>query len=155
MAPIYFSSRGNVSPETVSVTLDQDKTGQSMNPCNVAIQSSEDLSLFSHTKNLSYITVVNCYALTENQGITVMQPSQHDFRRPSRDEEAPHYQIDFRGLSAYRNMTDEIRIAIRVMINRSHNAVFDHHSQIWGPLSAVDVACADKEFSFYRMVWRM
>jgi hypothetical protein len=29
MTPIYFSSLGNVSPKTISVNLDQDKTGQS------------------------------------------------------------------------------------------------------------------------------
>jgi hypothetical protein len=132
MAPIYFSSRGNVSPETVSVNLDQDKTGQSVNPLNVPIQSAEDLSIFSHAKKLPYIAVVHCYALIENQGITVTKPSPHNLGRQKSDKEAPRYQIDFRGLSAYGNITDADKTAIRMMINRSKNAMFDNHSRKYG-----------------------
>ena len=54
MAPIYFSTLGNMSPKTISVNLDQDKTGQSVNPANVAIQSAEDLSIFLHGNKLPY-----------------------------------------------------------------------------------------------------
>ena len=78
MTPIYFSSLGNVSPKTISVNLDQDKTSKSANPLDVAIQSAEDLSIFSHGNKLPYFTAVHCYALTENEGITVTQPSSHN-----------------------------------------------------------------------------
>jgi hypothetical protein len=132
MTPIYFSRLGNVSPKTISVNLDQDKTSQSVNPLNVAIQSAEDLSIFSHGNKLPYITAVHCYALTVNQGITVTQPSSHDFRIQKKDEEAPRYQIDFRGLSAYRNITDSVRTAIQAMIDYSENAVFKNHSRDYG-----------------------
>ena len=135
MAPIYFSSLGNVSPKTISVNLDQDKTSQSMNPTNVPIQSAESLSIFSHGNKLPYITAVHCYALTENQGITVTMPSSHDLRNQINDEEAPRYQIDCRGLSAYGNITDAVRIAIRMMIDRSKNAVFKDHSRDYGVAS--------------------
>ncbi|KAF8512928.1 hypothetical protein BU17DRAFT_95797 [Hysterangium stoloniferum] len=132
MAPVYFSSRGNVSPETVSVNLDQDKTGQSVNPCGVGIQSAEDLFIFSHAEKLPYIAAVHCYALTENQGITVTRPTQYNFRLPMYDMEAPRYQIDFRGLSAYRNITNEVSAAIQAMINRSKDALFINHSRDYG-----------------------
>jgi hypothetical protein len=77
MAPIYFSSLGNVSPKTISVNLDQDKTGQSVIPSNVAIQSAEDLSIFSPGNKLPYIAAVHCYALTENEGIIVTKRSPY------------------------------------------------------------------------------
>jgi hypothetical protein len=112
MTPIYFSSLGNVSPKTISVNLDQDKTGQSVNPVNVATQSAEDLSIFSHGNKLPYIAAVHCYALTANQGITVTEPNSHDLRNQMEDEEAPRYQIDFRGLSAYGNITNPVRTSI-------------------------------------------
>ena len=77
MAPIYFSKLGNVSPKTISVNLDQDKTSQTVDPTNAAIQSVESLSIFSNGKKLPYIATVHCYALTENEGITVTMPSSH------------------------------------------------------------------------------
>ena len=132
MAPIYFSRRGNVSPKTISVNLDQDKTGQSVNPRNVAIQSAKDLSIFSHGNKLPYIAAVHCYALTENEGIIVTKPSPYTLRNKGVDEEAPRYQIDFRGLSAYRNITDTVRLLIQGMIDHSKNAVFKKHSQGYG-----------------------
>jgi hypothetical protein len=67
-----------------------------------------------------------------NQGITVTQPSSHDLRIQKKDEEAPRYQIDFRGLSAYGNITDAVRITIRMMINQSKNAVFNDHTRDYG-----------------------
>jgi len=132
MAPIYFSSKGNVSPRTISVNLDQDKTGQSVNPTNVAIQSAESLSIFSHGNELPYIAAVHCYALTDNQGISVAMRNSHDLRNKISDEEAPRYEINFRGLSAYGNITDAVRTAIRRMINRSKNAMFENHSRKYG-----------------------
>jgi hypothetical protein len=132
MTPIYFSTRGNVSPTTISVNLDQDKTGQSVNPAHVAIQSAEDLRIFSHGSKLPYIAAVHLYALTEDEGISVTEPISHDLRNKEHDEEAPRYQIDFRGLSAYGNITDEIRAAIRTMIDRSKNAVFENHPREYG-----------------------
>jgi hypothetical protein len=103
-----------------------------VNLLNVAIQSAEDLSIFSHGNKLPYIAAVHCYALTENQGITVTEPSSHDLQTQEKDEEAPRYQIDFRGLSAYRNITDPVRIAIRAIIDHSKNAVFDDHCRDYG-----------------------
>jgi hypothetical protein len=132
MAPIYFSRKGKVSPKTISVNLDQDKTGQAMNPINVAIQSAESLSIFSHGNKLPYIAAVHCYALTENQGIAVTMPSSHELRNQKEDNEAPRYQINFRGLSAYGNITDAVRNEIRTMINQSKNAVFNFHSRDYG-----------------------
>jgi hypothetical protein len=132
MTPIYFSSLGNVSLKTISVNLDQDKTGQSVNPVNVAIQSAEDLSIFSSGNKLPYIAAVHCYALTTNQGIAVTEPNPHDLRNQMQDEEAPRYQIDFRGLSAYRNITDPVRTSIRAMINHSKNALFTNHPRPYG-----------------------
>lgn len=133
MTPIYFSGRGKVSPSTISVNLDQDKTGQSVNPANVAIQSAEGLQIFSDGNKLPYIAAIHCYALTENQGISVTLPSSYDLRRQiSNDSEAPRYQIDFCGLSAYRNIGDTTRTLIRTMMNHSKNAIFDNHSRQYG-----------------------
>jgi hypothetical protein len=133
MTPIYFSSLGPVSPRTVSVNLDQDKTGQSVNPNSVAVQSAEDLSIFSHGNRLPYIAAVHCYALADNQGIFVTKSSSgYGLRYKKKDMEAPRYQIDFRGLDAYRNITDGVRKAIPAMINRSKNAVFSNHSRKYG-----------------------
>jgi hypothetical protein len=132
MTPIYFPSRGKISPETVSVNLDQDKTGQSVNPANVSIQSAEDLSIFSHANTLPYIAAVHCYALTEKEGISVTTHIPHGLRGSQSNKEAPRYQIDFRGLSAYGNITDTVRTTIRAMIDRSKNAVFHNHTRAYG-----------------------
>ena len=67
--------------------------------------------------------------LTQNQGTTVTKPIQCSFRGKDDDEEAPRYQIDIRGLDAYRNLTDRVKNVIRVMINRSKNAIFLNHSR--------------------------
>jgi hypothetical protein len=45
MVPIYFSSHGEISPETLSVNLDQDKTGQLVDLACVPIQSAEALCI--------------------------------------------------------------------------------------------------------------
>jgi hypothetical protein len=133
MAPIYFSGLGKVSPKTISVNLDQDKTGQNVNPTTVAIQSAESLSIFSRGNKLPYIAAVHCYALTKNQGITVTSPNGYLRRRRGEiGEEAPRYQIDFRGLSAYGCITDAVKSDIRTMINQSKNAVFNYHPRDYG-----------------------
>ena len=150
MAPIYFSRRGNISPRTISVNLDQDKTSQSVNPVNVAIQSVESLSIFSHGNKLPYIAAVHCYALTKNQGITVGPggPDQRNLRGKKKDQEAPRYQIDFRGLDAYGIITEDVRAAIRRMIDRSKNAVFINHPRKYAISSLrrmLPVLTGDKE----------
>ena len=131
MAPIYFSDGGGVSPKTISVSLDQDKTGQDANPANIGIQSAEHLSIFSHGKKLPYIAAVHCYALTKRQGITVSTESSHDLRKQGEDLEAPRYQIDFRGLSEY-NISDSVKSTIRRMIGKSNDAVFYNHTRDYG-----------------------
>ncbi|KAM6501351.1 hypothetical protein JOM56_004365 [Amanita muscaria] len=120
MAPIYLSSRGKVSPDTMSVNLEQDRMGPA-NPANVDIQSAEDLQIFSHEK-LPYIAVVHRYAVTKNQGIFVT-PTSYDLRRQTSNDsidsesEAPRYQIVLQGLSAYGNITGTTRTSIQAMIN--------------------------------------
>lgn len=132
MTPIYFSSRGQISPTTMSANLDQDKTGRSVDPVCVPTQSAETLGIFSHGNMLPYIAAVHCYALTNNEGIVVTQPTSHDLRPKERDEEAPRYQIDFRGLKAYGSITNRAKTIIRVMIDHSKNSVFENHSRKYG-----------------------
>jgi hypothetical protein len=45
------------------------------------------------------------------------------------NKEAPRYQIDFRGLAAYRNLTETTKDAIRSMINGSKNYLFNNHTR--------------------------
>ena len=133
MAPIYFSKLGNVSPKTISVHLDQDKTGQNVNPNTVAMQSAESLpTLFSDGNNLPYIVAVHCYALTKKQGIFVTMPNPYPHRDKIDGFEAPRYQINFRGLSAYGNITEGVKTSIRRMINQSKNVVFSYHPREYG-----------------------
>ena len=47
MFSIYFSTLGNLSPETMSANLEQNKIGQSITPDNADIQSAEALYFFS------------------------------------------------------------------------------------------------------------
>jgi len=61
MSPIYFPERGNASPQTISVNL-QDRTSDSVSPSSVTIQFAD-------------IAAVHCYALTKDEGITVSKPS--------------------------------------------------------------------------------
>ncbi|KAK2464678.1 hypothetical protein APHAL10511_003254 [Amanita phalloides] len=132
MMPIYFSELGNVSPKTISVNLEQDKTGLSVNPRHASIQSAESLSIFSPGNVLPYIAAVHCYALTDDLGITAGEPLSRELRSPRYDKEAPRYQIDFRGLKAYRNITGSVGNTIRAMINRSKNSVFTNHTRDYG-----------------------
>ena len=138
MTPIHFPHLGGVSPETISANLDQDKTGESVSPSTVSIQSAERLSIFSQDTKLPYIAAVHCYALTDHQGISVVKPSLQSQKLRSAkkvDLEAPRYQIDFRGLSAYANIADADKTIIQGMINRSKNAIFANHSRVYGVTS--------------------
>jgi len=126
MFPIYFSALGNLSPKTISANLEQDRIGQSITPDNAGILSAEALSIFSSGKRLPYIAVTNCYALVENQGIVIREPSLPDLEleddnQPTDEdlEVAPRYQFGLRGLSAYRNITDSDRVTIRKMISHT------------------------------------
>jgi hypothetical protein len=56
--PIFFSSLGTVSPKSVSLALEQDKTGQLADPCTTDIQSAETLGLFSQGNKLPYIALI-------------------------------------------------------------------------------------------------
>jgi hypothetical protein len=127
---IYFSDEGKVGPTSMSVDLNQDKTGQTTKPDNAGTQSAEDLKTFSRGNKLPYIAAVHCYALTSNEGIFATQAHSHNVRGENvQDREAPRYQIDFRGLAAYRNLTEATKDAIRSMINGSKNYLFNNHSR--------------------------
>ena len=61
----------------------------------------------------------------ENQGIVIKQPSSDETdedleidedMQTDEESEAPRYQFGFRGLSAYRNITDSDRATIGTMI---------------------------------------
>ena len=119
-----------MSAQSMSMALEQDKTGQKEDPATVAIQSAELLGLFTGGRKAPYIAAVHCYALSEREGITVTvhpPPNHHDLRTHIKDQAAPRYQIDFRGLAAYRNVTDSMKTDIRRMIDGTKNAVFTHH----------------------------
>ena len=130
IAPIYFSKVGTVSPPSMSVNLDQDKTGQLENHRCFDIQSAETLGIFSHGKKLPYIAATHRYALTTDEGMTLTTRSSPDLPvHPKNDEEAPRYQIYFRGLATYRNITDHVRVVVRRMINGPPNALFEKHAR--------------------------
>lgn len=130
--PIFFSKLGNLSPRSMSMVLDQDKTSPSADPLTIEIQSAERLSLHSQGNKPPYIAAVHCYALTKDEGLRVTTPSAHNLRNPESDAEAPRYQIDFRGLAAYRNLTEPTKIDIRRMIDGSKNALFKNHPRNYG-----------------------
>lgn len=64
-----------MSPQTISVILDQDKMSDSVSPSSVAIQSAEHLSIFSGARKLPYTAAVHCYAPIADQGIMVSKLS--------------------------------------------------------------------------------
>lgn len=130
--PIFFSNLGTLSPESVSMEFDQDKTGHSENPRTVPAQSAEALGFFSGENRLPYIAAVHCYGMTKDQGLTVTTPSAYDFRGSKVDKEAPRYQIDFSGLTAYRKVTTEMAKDIRRLIDRSKNELFVNHPRPYG-----------------------
>jgi hypothetical protein len=126
--PIFFSKpTGTLSAKSTSMALDQDKTGEKEDPGTVAIQSAEILGLFTQGQNLPYIAAVHCYALTEDEGINTSHPNTYGLQSPQKDEAAPRYQIHFRGLAAYRNITESMKSNIRRMIDGTKNALFMHH----------------------------
>lgn len=131
--PIYFQDRGPLSPGSISAILDQDKTSQSLHPHNVAIQSAEDLNIFSHGHKLPYIASVHCYALNQpnKPSIKVTGANSRNLWNAPKVK-APRYQIDFCGLDGYGNITDEVKTSIRTMISHSKNAVFNNHSRDYG-----------------------
>ena len=73
--PIYFSTPGNLSPETMN--LEQDKIGQliALEMLVSSLPGAEALPIFSPGNPLPYIPVVHCHASMENQGINIKQPS--------------------------------------------------------------------------------
>ena len=128
---IYFSDQGKVGPTTMSVDLNQDKTGQTTKLHNASTQCADDLKVFQHGNKLPYIAAVHCYALTDGEGIFATQATEHDLRGARGDGEAPRYQIDFRGLAAYRGLTETTKDAIRSMINISKNYLFQKHPRTY------------------------
>lgn len=132
--PIFFShdkpsaSKNTLSSETVSMIFDQDKTSLTADPQTVAIQSAEDLNFFSSGNKRPYIAAVHCYARSDGEDITVSTPSGHTLRGSGRTSEtAPRYQIDFRGLTAYRDTSSHARNHILAMIDNSKEALFKKH----------------------------
>jgi hypothetical protein len=97
---VHFPDRGSVGPQSMSVDLNQDKTGQSADPQVIGIQHAETLDVFSPGNKLPYIAAVHCYALTEHEGIAVGLV-KCKFQQQNDDQELPHYQIDIRGLTSY------------------------------------------------------
>jgi hypothetical protein len=126
--PIHFPGAGNLCAQSMSIILDQDKTGQSENPATVKAQSAETLRLFSGGKtSLPYIDAVHCYALTTNQDIIVTTPSPHEVTFPQQNSEAPRYRIEIRGLDVYKDIPPGLAENIRGMIDGTKNALFKHH----------------------------
>ena len=128
---IHFSDRGSVGPESMSVDLNQDKTGQSADPQTIGIQRAETLQVFSSGNKRPYIAAVHCYAVTANEGITV-GVAKRNFRQQKNDQESPRYQIDIRGLTSYRSLTESTRSAIRTMIDGTKNYIFNKHTRKYG-----------------------
>ena len=130
--PIYFPGLGNVSPQSMSMILEQDKVGESVDPASIGIPSAEALDVFLRGEPRPYIATVHCYALTTDEGIKVTDPHSHDVCHQTRDINAPRYQIDFRGLAPYRDLTETIKNDIRSMIDGSKNMLFNHHPRQYG-----------------------
>ena len=126
--PIHFPGEGGLSAQSMSVVLDQDKTGQSENPTIVKAQSAETLQLFSGCRtSLPYIDAVHCYALTTDQGIVVTTPSPHGVTFLHENIEAPRYRIDICGLDVYKDIPQGLAENIRSMINGTKDTLFKHH----------------------------
>jgi len=106
-------------------------------PLSQSNPRSVSLSIFLQGMKLPYIAAVHCYALTDGQGISVFKPSAQTekMRCQSDDLEAPRYQIDFCGLSAYASIEEVDKSIILEMINHSKNAIFANHSREYGVAS--------------------
>jgi hypothetical protein len=79
-----------------------------------------------HIQKLPYIATIHCYGVTTDERV-VAYSRTCDLRAKTEDEAAPRYQIDFRGLSAYRGLTDPMKRDIRSIIDGSKNALFNNH----------------------------
>jgi hypothetical protein len=89
--------------------------------------------IFAGAKKLPYIAAVHCYALTKDEGVTVTTANRRSPRNiVTNDEEAPRYQIDFRGLVAYRNLDVPTKAIIRSMIDNSKNGLFNQYPRQYG-----------------------
>jgi hypothetical protein len=126
--PIFFSAPNReVSAKWMSMALEQDKTGQNENPMNAGSQNAEILGLFTKRQKLPYIATVHCYALTKDEGVVAFKINRTEVRWKSVDNATPRYQIDFRGLSAYRGLSGTMPSTIRTMIDNTKNAIFKNH----------------------------
>ena len=93
---IYFSDQGKVGPTSMSVDLNQDKTGQTTTSHNASTQRAEDLNFFQHGNKLPYIAAVHCYGLTNDEGIFATQAAAaaaYNLKDGSGEAPAPCYQI--------------------------------------------------------------
>jgi hypothetical protein len=129
--PIFFSEPSEpnriVSGKWMSMALEQDKTSQKGDPCYAGTQRAESLGVFTQGQMLPYIAAVHSYALTDCQGLYVTGYNNREQRWCKADEAAPRYQLDFRGLGAYRGLSGERMDTIRKMIDNTKNAVFTQH----------------------------
>jgi hypothetical protein len=126
--PIVFSqSNDPISPRCTSMALEQDKTSPLEDPATVAIQSAEILRVFTQGQKLPYIATVHCYGITTREGAVAHGSHGRDLRSKDEDEAAPRYQINIRGLAAYRNLNEGMKSDIRRMIDGSKNAIFNNH----------------------------
>jgi hypothetical protein len=137
--PIFFHEPGRfVAKDHMSIALHQDKTGKNVIPTRVEIQDVQHLNLFMPDKKLPYIAAVHCYALIKDEGITVgdtVGDTNRSTRQQwkQRDEAPPRYQINFRGLAAYRDIADSgiagVSGRIRVAIDNIQNSMFTRHAR--------------------------
>jgi hypothetical protein len=133
--PIFFSRlhvknkirTQKVGPDAMSLVLDQDKTGQLVNPRFVSVQSAKSLQLFSPGNSLPYIDAVHCYALPDKTIQAGKPPKTRRRHYQSSNREAPRYRIEISGLASYRQISQRHADTIRAMIDGSKNALFDHH----------------------------
>jgi hypothetical protein len=110
------------------VALDQDKSGMSVDPALVSVQSAEVLHVHSPGVNLPYINAVHCYALTKKAGIQVGKPPYNPPCHPPQSNlETPHYRIEISGLAPYRLIDQHHAEKIRAMIDGTKNVLFVHH----------------------------
>jgi hypothetical protein len=123
--PIHFPLVGDVGPNSMSVILDQDKAGQSVDAAFVSVQSAEKLQVFSRENDLPYIDGVHCYALMKKQGILVTKKPGRPYRTPSL--EAPRYRFEVSGLASYKDIAEDRADIIRAMIDGTKNGLFIHH----------------------------
>jgi hypothetical protein len=71
---IFFSDQDMLSPQSMSVDLNQDKTGQSADPRRVGIQHAETLSVFFFAWKQTAL-YRRCYALSCDYGYSIWPPT--------------------------------------------------------------------------------